>query len=290
MFSTELQYVLVRYVLNELSGDARTVGLLAFHPSSGAIEWRSAPLESVARTIDKRIDSKLLGEFFRMARAASESYSTEGRLSPERIDGMLEALRERGGGLVQLSDPRTALSNDFHGEIESLYWRMIQVGHAAMNDATLPMRARDPFGGIRREANSAILRAVRAGLGSPMRRKMFSRHYQVTGTRRVNSFDLAIFPTSKTSARESLFHHVLALPDAEESFNQAAALCYKWQDVRERHDVTRTLTAVVYSRGVEQSEGMVEATRALQEENIGITNISALPNLVRDMQQQRSFL
>lgn len=74
----------------------------------------------------------------------------------------------------------------------------------------------------------------------------------------------------------TLFHHVLVLPEPEESYDQAVALARRWIDVREANGADRLLTAVFYSRDSIPNPVLPDAAALLRHHDIQVASVSDL--------------
>ena len=81
----------------------------------------------------------------------------------------------------------------------------------------------------------------------------------------------------------------MLLPDAEESYTQAAALCWRWQDVTERNGADRELTAVLYERPSQHSRGVVDTVKLLEKEKIEVIDLKQLREVARQVDPQLSI-
>ena len=141
---------------------------------------------------------------------------------------------------------------------------------------------RDPLGVIRRKASSALVKKFREGYGT-LTRRLIHRRYEVKGTVHRNLIDLAMVGRERGARREYLFQHVLLFPDAEETFTQAAGLCWRWDDMREANNAVRNLTAVLYERSGQQVRGVNDATELLKKSNVEVARLHDLPKVARDL-------
>ena len=284
MFTTELQYVVVRYMLNELGDEAANVGLLAITNDPPYIQTQFLDDPTVKSRGDARIQRESIERF--KNRLAETTRSITGELSgPDFANKAVAQLSEMSGTMVRLSLPRSVLTNDVRREFGVLYSQLIAPTRSttAGESETKP---RDPLGGLRRDATVAIAREIRAALPRSILRQSFKPRHEIQGKKHVSVFDAALLVRRKTRAIEYLFHHVLLLPDAEESFNQAASLLWKWHDVQAKNGKDRDLTAILYSREGAKREGSKEAKAVLEKEKVRVAEVKEMPELLRDVDPQ----
>ncbi len=284
MFTTELQYVVVRYMLNELGDEAANVGLVAVTNDPPRVLARFLPDPSVKSRNDARVKSDAVKRFAVFAErqiALPGAGQNSDRPLPESA---FTRLKDFGGNVVRVSLPRSVLTNNVETEFDLLFGQLVAPSSAAGHQHE--QRPRDPLGGLRKEAANALVGAFREGYGHPLRRKSFARSYGVQGASHRNVFDLAVLKGTKKKPREHLFHHLLVLPEAEESFTQAAALCWRWSDIRSANHAERQLTAVPYERGNSHPRMIADAARILKDQDIEVARIDQLPSLVRKLNDQ----
>lgn len=284
MFSTELQYTVVRYMLNDLGDEAANVGLIAATIAPFRVLFRLMDDPTIKSRNDARVSRDAVQRFARRA----QTLIAQPAPSPSDAEvaaALFDQLRDMGAGLVRLTPPRSVLTNDPNAEFELLYAQWVAPRAGAI--AHRLYGPRDPLGGLRKEAAAALLRAFRQGYGRPLSRKVFSRSYEVRGaSSHVTTFDLALRSGTRKKPQEHLFHHLLLLPDAEDSYTQAAALCWRWQDVRAANHAHRQLTAVLYERPEQRSHGVADATKLLRQEQIEAVGLNRLPAVARTIEGQ----
>jgi len=198
---------------------------------------------------------------------------------------LLTDIQRLGGNVMRTTMPRSVLTNDMDKEFETLYGQWVSPTHAARG--VKEQAARDPLGGLKREATRAVVQAFREGYG-PLRKKVVQRRYEIAGKMHRSIFDLAIRLGSKKEQREHVFQHLLVLPDAEESFTQAAGLVWKWADIQAKNGAKRDLTAVLYGRRA--SKAGDDTTKLLKAEDISMAHVSDLPKLARGYHGQAELI
>lgn len=273
MFKTELTYVVVRYMLNELADEAANVGIVASITDSQRVIPVFLPDPTVKSRTDARIQREFVDRFAERVRKLEHNVVDSSKV--------LDEIREYSSGIVRVSAPRTVLTNDVEREIDLLYKQWVTPKPSIKRE----FAHRDPLGGLRREASSTLVRVFREGYGSPLSRRTFQRRYQVRGLAHTSAIDLAMIERNGKK-REHLFHHVLLLPNAEESFNQAAGLSCRWVDITAKNHVDRDLTAVLFKRLGQAAKGADEAAKLLKESNIGVSRIEDLPKLAARLKEQ----
>jgi hypothetical protein len=276
-FTTELQYVAIRYMLNELAEEAANVGIVAIADNPPRVISRFLDDPSVKSRDDARIRKEVVQRFtsFLSKEEKNWDFSVQGSAST-----FFDRLREFGAGLIRVNTTRSVLTNNVDSEFDDLYRQWVAVAEKKHRAAG----ARDPLRALNRKASSAIVRAFRQGYGM-WRPKMFQKQYVVEGASRKNIIDLAMIRRTGNKRREHLFHHVLLFPDAEETFTHAAGLCWRWNDIRLENHAERDLTAVLYEREGHRAQGLSDATELLQESNINVTPLQELPKLARELRE-----
>jgi hypothetical protein len=106
------------------------------------------------------------------------------------------------------------------------------------------------------------------------------------GGSQAQVFHLAVLKGPKRNPHEHLFQHVLVLPDTEESYSQAAALCWRWKDIQMFHSGDRELTAVLYERQGLGARGIDEASRLLKRQDIQVARLHDVPSIAEKLQGQ----
>jgi hypothetical protein len=284
MFTTEMQYVLVRYMLNELGDEAANVGIIAVtnDPPRVLSKFLEDP------TLKSRADARVRRDAVERFSASAKERTALGDIGTGAgqflADVVFDRIKEIGGNVVRVSLPRSVLTNDVESEFELLFSQLVAPASSAI--AQRELRPRDPLGGLRKEASSALVRAFRQGYGRPLSRDNFSKSHHVKGAIHENVFDLAVISGTKRKRREHLFQHLLMLHDPEESFTQAAGLVWRWGDIKAANHADRQLTAVLYERGDHNARGVVDATKLLRKQNIDVARLHDLPSLVRKMDNQ----
>ncbi len=283
MFSTEIRYAVVRYMLNELGDEAANVGLVAVVNDPPRLISRFMPDPTLKSRGDAKVRTDAIERFAALVQGELD------RLKPtaggDLSDLAFSRLREIGGNLVRLSLPRSVLTNDIDRELELLFGQLVMPSVAERRRELGP---RDPLGGLRREASGMITKSVRGALSVGFRKQGFKTAHEIRGQKHTSVFDAAVVTKKGRGrvAKEHLFHHVLLLPDAEESFNQAASLLWKWHDVQEKNGKDRDLTAVLFSRPGTRREGLEEAKAILKKDKVQIAEVAQLANLVRRLEPQ----
>src|SRR6267378_7337260 len=106
MFTTELQYVVVRYMLNELGDEAANVGVVAVANDPPKIFTQFLEDPAIKSRSDARVRKDAVDRFKQLVESSAESAKSESsdRTLQERV---LSHLREIGGNVVRLSLPRS---------------------------------------------------------------------------------------------------------------------------------------------------------------------------------------
>lgn len=281
----EGRYFVVRYMLGELRDEAVNIGVIGVDQTRPHISLRFLDDLSCKARVDISFDVKSVSIFRQMLdRLVAEAAS--GSATPDALwlERFTASLIERSGNLIRVRGPFSVLTQDMATEIDHLFAEWV----APRPSLHLPVERspRDPLAGLKREALSAITKSIRAALPRDFARQSFRKGHAVRGQKHTSVFDAALVVRSGKHATEHLFHHVLMLPDAEESFNQAAALLWKWNDVCERNNKDRALTAVLFSREGMKREGVGEAKSVLKKDKVQVAEVGQLGELARGVHPQ----
>src|SRR5882724_11661927 len=276
MFTTELKYVLVRYMLNELGDEAANVGIVAVTNDPFRLISRSLPDPTIKSRMDAKVHRDAVQRFIAQVTSIQSSFVAGTTGDMTLADKVFERLSEISGGLVRVSPQRTVLTNDVEHEVALLFRQMVSTRDPSHVHLIEP---RDPLGGLRREASTALIKAFREGYGR-LNRQLFTRGYAVKGVKHKSVFDLAMHTGTKRKPKEHIFQHLLVLPDAEDTLTQAAGLCWRWEDVCKANHADRDLTAVLYTRAGhhQKNSESVEAVRLLKREEIQVVPLADFPS------------
>ena len=280
----EGHFFVVRYMFDELRDEAANVGvILLVEDPPGVILCFLDDVTAKSR-LDARIDGRLVAGFQDWLDREVDRVPQSGR----DVEGWLEAfeyaLSEITGNVIRVLGPRSVLMTDPKAEAWILFdeWVAVRRRKAAAG------KLRDPLAGMRREARGVIARTFRERVTTPAVRRALHKDYEIEGKVHKNRFDLAIV-SPRQDATIRLFHHVLILPDAEESYDQAAALARRWIDVREADGNGKALTAVFYSRDNPTEAELPEAARLLRHDHIDIASISKLRTIADSLEPQAAL-
>lgn len=281
MFKTELQYVVIRYMLNELADEAANVGIVAVGDDPPRMIHRFLDNPAIKSRKDARVQRGVVERFVAHIISIEQTFDkrSSSNLEPAII---FEQMREYNSGILRTTAPRSVLTNDVDQEVDLLFKQWVAPG-PIIRQIAVP---RDPLGGLRREASATLIKFFRRGYGAPLSGRVFHRNYEVKGLTHKNVIDLAMIDRNGRGLREHLFHHVLLLPNAEESFNQAAGLCCRWVDITARNNMDRDLTAVLYKRSGQHVKGVEDAAHLLDESNIVVARLEELPTLAAKLRSQ----
>lgn len=281
----ESRYFVVRYMLGELRDEAVNIGVIGLGETGGNISLRFLDDLNAKARVDIPFDVKAVTIFREMlGRFAKEVTDKATRHDASRLERFTTLLHENSGNLIRVRGPFPVLTDDTASEIDHLYEEL--VAPKARLRRAVENLPRDPLGGLRREARTAITQRIRAALPQDFRKHSFKKAVAIRGQKHTSIFDAALVVKSGKKPTEHLFHHVLMLPDAEESFNQAASLLWKWQDVRDRNGKARDLTAVLFSREGAKRVGIEEAKSVLKKDKVQITEVEQLGEVARKAHPQ----
>jgi DUF3037 family protein len=275
------KFFVVRYMYNDLRDEAANIGIV-MASDSGMVATRFLDDVTVKARADVKIDQPPIDDF----RSWLERSTRAGLQLAPRTEGGLtweEALIEHAGNVVRVSGPRTVLFDDFNAEADTLFREWVAPRSTSKERGEVGPR--DPLGGLRREAKSAIVRTIRDAIATPLTRKQFVQDYEIRGAVHRNKFDVALVP-GKTGSPLRLFHHVLVLPDAEESYDQAAALARRWLDVQHKSGNHKQLTAVFYSREDVPAPSIAEAAALLKHDKIEAAGLDRLADIASGLAPQ----
>ena len=203
MFTTELQYVVVRYMLNELADEAANVGIVAVTEDPPRIISQFLPDPSIKSRNDVRVKKEIVDRFASFISSLKQTFTKSPSADVSYSEAVFERLREFGGGLVRTNFPRSVLTNDLQAEIDLLFNELVlPIGTSASRRLYAP---RDPFSPLRKEAIRALVRVFRESYGRPLSRKTFHRQYEVRGATHKNVIDLAVVRGTKKHLHEHLW-------------------------------------------------------------------------------------
>jgi len=277
----EARYFVVRYMYNDLRDEAANIGIVVASPTGG-IASKFLDDVTVKARADVKIDQPAIEDFRSWLQASTRDL--DGPTSDaDRLRAWEQSIVERAGNVVRVSDPRSVLFDDLEAEVEALFREWVAPSSSPRERAETGPR--DPLGGLRREAKSAIVRVIRDAIALPWTAKKLVQDYEIAGTIHRNKFDVAVMPPKTGTIR--LFHHVLVLPDAEESYDQAAALARRWLDVQQKSGNHKQLTAVFYGRDEAPVTPPAEATALLKHNKIRSANLDQLADIASDLAPQR---
>ena len=132
------------------------------------------------------------------------------------------------------------------------------------------------------------MRVIRNSAPTSTAKKQLVSDYEIAGRVHRNTFDVAVVPPKKAAIIQ-LFHHVLVLPDAEESYDQAAALARRWIDVREKSGNHKSLTAVFYGREDASVSPPSDAAALLKHDKIQAASLDDLAEIAGELEPQRKL-
>jgi DUF3037 family protein len=278
---TQGQYFVVRYMLDELRDEAANVGVILLSAPGEVPRARFLDDPSLKGRRDASIDADIVSGF----RQWLDRYVAEREDQISATD-LESALRERTGNVIRIRGPHTVLLSDPEAEELALYEEWV-APRGLVPSRQFALGPRDPLGGLRKEAQKAIAATLRGSYKGPRGRQAIQRDYEVAGKVHVNRFDAVLIP--KARGPERLFHHVLVLPNPEDSFDQAAALARRWIDVRQANGKSRHLTAVFYKRGGGKVKPDSEAEALLENDKIEVATLSGLPQILKGLDPQKSL-
>ena len=278
--SQEARYFVIRYMVGDTRDEAVNIGVVAVDESRRQFALRFLDDPTTKARVDAPFDLKAVS----MYRQHLETLVFDARTgtSDNWFQRFNSSLAE-SGNLIRARGPYTVLTENMDEEAKQLFDEWVAPSKVATKK---PQGPRDPLGGLRREAHTAITRQIRETLPPQIRRDNYKPRHEVRGQKHTSVFDAAIVMKRRTHSVEHLFHHVLLMPDAEESFNQAASLLWKWNDVQERNGKDRDLTAVLFSRGGVKREGVEEAKSILKKDKVRVAEVRQVPGIVRDVGPQ----
>jgi DUF3037 family protein len=276
----EARYFIVRYMYNDLRDEAANIGIVVASPA-GAVTSKFLEDVTVKARADVKIDQPAIEDFRSWLRTSARDLDWQAP-NVDALRTWEHSIVERAGNIVRVSEPRSVLFEDLDAEVETLFREWVAPPSPPKERSETGPR--DPLGGLRREAKSAIVRIIRDAIALPRTAKQLVQDYEISGTIHRNKFDVAVMPSKTGSIR--LFHHVLVLPDPEESYDQAAALARRWLDVQQKSGNHKQLTAVFYSRDATSVTPPAEATALLKHDKIRAANLDQLVDIAGDLAPQ----
>ncbi|MDP9097709.1 MAG: DUF3037 domain-containing protein [Verrucomicrobiota bacterium] len=271
-------------MLNELADEASNVGVVAVTDDPPRMFCRFIDDPTVKSRNDVRIRKEIVDRFQSFIWNQKQQFENA-NVNGALVAKLFETLRESSSGIIRVNLPRAVLTNDVEQEVDLLFKQWVAPAEPTSRRLATP---RDPLGGLKKEASVALVKCFRQGYGT-LHRKTFHRHYEVRGISHKNVIDLAMIDRNGNKRREHLFHHVVLLPNADESFNQAAGLSCRWVDIAARNHVDRDLTAILYKREGQAAKGADEAKELLNENNINVAYLHDVPRLAQQLRAQQEL-
>jgi hypothetical protein len=274
-------------MLNELGDEAANVGLVAVTDSPRQVIVRALEDPTIKSRADAKVRRETVAQFMIYVANSIAAAQNDAGSKQALSDRVFDGLRELSGGLVRVGIERSAITNNVQQEADLLYKQLISPVDVA--EPRQLVQSRDPLGGMRRDASAALVKAFRSGYGKLDKKKVI-RSYEVRGAKHKNVFDLVVRRGSPRKRREDLFQHLLVLPDAEDTFTQAAGLCWRWDDVRAANHAERHLTAVLYHRpGISGSAVPGDALKILKQERISVVKMVDVPSVAQKYTEQQKL-
>ena len=196
MFTTELQYIVIRYMMNDLADEAANVGIVAIADDPPKMLYQFLEDPTVKSRNDIRIRKEIVDRFASFKSTQKQDYDR--KAVPAAI--VFEQLREFGAGVVRTNATRSVLTNDIKKEVELLFNQWVKPFSTFSQRSAGP---RDPLGGLRKKASSALVKAFREGYGT-LKRNTFRRQYEVKGAVHRNLIDLAMVGRDGNKRREQI--------------------------------------------------------------------------------------
>ena len=290
-------YAVVRYHHDRVRDEAVNVGVVVQTEQGLRVktlgEWedvrRAYPFLDIS-DLQRHIDSLtalLDREHFSFFDYAANTPIDLKATHPEVLSRLNGAMTER----LQLTEPRFAELSDVRSAgaespEETLLTHLFEVfaepprpQHASGEPGYSPMVRRAHMT-LRRAAVRTMVRSAReAGL----RKDDLELDATRKGTTREWRFDVGIPRASR------LLHHILVLPDIEETYHEAAALGRIWQDVLARHRGDTGLTAVFYgTNGIARSK-LEPGERLLRRDRVKTVYARELPHYYRELLGQQKL-
>src|ERR1700682_5830543 len=125
MFTTELQYVLVRYMLNELGDEAVNVGIIAVTNDPPRVISRFLEDPTLKSRADARVRRDAVERFAASVRDRTSTPETRPGADQSLTEVVFNRIREIGGNVVRVSYPRSVLTNDVESEFGLLFSQLV---------------------------------------------------------------------------------------------------------------------------------------------------------------------
>jgi hypothetical protein len=289
-----LAYSVVRYYYDRVRDEAINVGVIVQTPTG--VRVKMGPIDAIrraypfievdvlarqVRTLESMLEGDRVEVFDYKQNDRVELATSDLRLLTEINNRLPESLALAAPRFAELSaaTPPGAQS-PAEGLVEYVFRTFVEPPKPAQSESEDEPTTRRAHTVLHRRAQNTIVSAARkAGL----RREEFEVEAKVKGRSREWHLDVRI-PQAKR-----YLHHILVLPELEETFHEAAALARIWQDVQPSQQKSE-LTAVFYSsNGIPKTE-LKAGEKLLKSDDIRTVYVSELPHYLTELRgQQRLF-
>ena len=259
-----LQYVIVRYVPDEVRAETINIGVIGFAPGEGTVRAKFVTRYTSLATRYPGADSGLIKTF---ASAFSRA-TTEPIEDPQ----FLERLSSKSVHQIQYTEVRGTLAVDIESEVSRLYDRFVSIDKSARERRSSVSRA-----GIRRDVWSAVRES---GLRDKVR-----RDFAISGSADRFVFDFAA--AAPYADNPQMLIHSLSLDIAEaDAIEDAKALAFSIADTRDRPEFeTSKFSVVIQPPGKSFSLELERIPRILESARASVLYRSEIPRLISQIRE-----
>lgn len=286
-----LPYIVIRYHYDQVRDEGVNVGVIVQSEnglrSSIVDDWvalqRAYPFIDVEE-LKRRVGS--LKRLITQDRIRVFDYDKKEAVELSTKDpGLLGSLRRELNHGIEVTEPRYAeLADVSETQLNTLLGYLYQslveppklVSQPSVEEAYAEPRTRRAHATLHRAATKKIISAAK----KLKRENAFEEQPLATGRTRVWKFDLKVRPAAR------FLHHILVLPDLEETIHETAALARIWQDVKSKHPANG-LTAVYCSHNGYRHQSLRDGERLLSRDKIETIYQDQLPGYCKELLGQR---
>jgi hypothetical protein len=285
-------YVIVRYHYDPVRDEALNIGVV-LQGSNGLLFKVIEDWDAMCKAYpfldsnDLKRKTEALSQSLRQSKFVIFDYDLKERSEFGATDsGLLQHLGRTTDRSIELTAPRYGETSgegesQYRASLEYLFTTLVEPPrpHPAPKQLVERAEPRQTHAGMHGRAKRAIVRAAKkVGLS-----QNFELDPAIKGKTRTWHLDLKI-------GRELQFiHHILVLPDLEETYLETAALARVWQDVQHAHDNVN-LAAVYFSKNGTPKAELRAAERLLRQDKIQPLYADELEQYYREVVGQRRLV
>lgn len=259
------QYVVVRYVPDDVRSEPINIGIIAQSPKEGRIDQRFVTRFSRLSNRVPDANVELVRTFIKMVTEGLESHRTD--------PTFLSTLESSSHHQFQYSAVRGLLTESFDEEVEQLFDRFVSIE-----------RPREKKESVSRES---VKKTLRQEIARFKLTPLVEESYMVEGQQDEFVFDFAFgMKSPKTEWRPASLTHALSLDIAEDlAMDEVKVLAFSIEDARATTRLRKTsFTVVLQPPPPESAERLRSAPKILESVGAGICWRSDVPSFVRGLQ------